>query len=150
MPQAAVEAANSEPGVIQLAAGTYRLSRPLVITRSGVVLRGDGVRALAGERLFLRPLQQQVCGRWLPALRAAHLLRPAPQTVPVAGCPHSLRANPPPDSRLPASLVSLLQEGETKILIDRSLADVYNATWTLDGSGELLSVGQLNPCVDLI
>ena len=30
-----------------------------------------------------------------------------------------------------------LQEGQTKILIDRSLADVYNATWTLDGSGQL-------------
>ena len=38
-------AANTDPGVIQLAAGTYRLSRPLVITRSGVVLRGEGVSA---------------------------------------------------------------------------------------------------------
>ncbi len=36
-------AANAEPGVIQLVAGTYRLSRPLVITSSGVVLRGAGV-----------------------------------------------------------------------------------------------------------
>ena len=35
---------------------------------------------------------------------------------------------------------SFTQEGETKILIDRSLADVYNATWTLDGSGTLKSL----------
>lgn len=35
---------------------------------------------------------------------------------------------------------SLAQEGQTKILIDRSLADVYNATWTLDGSGTLKSL----------
>lgn len=32
---------------------------------------------------------------------------------------------------------ALRQEGETRIVIDRSLADVYNATWTLDGSGAL-------------
>lgn len=41
--QAAVKAANADPGVIQLPAGTYRLTAPLVITSSGVVLRGDGV-----------------------------------------------------------------------------------------------------------
>ncbi|PRW20375.1 40S ribosomal S7 isoform A [Chlorella sorokiniana] len=70
--QAAVAAANAEPGIIQLPAGTYRLSRPLVVTGSGVVLRGEG-------------------------------------------------------------------EGQTKILIDRSLSDVYNATWTLDGDGNLKS-----------
>ena len=46
-------AANTQPGVIQLAAGTYRLSRPLVVTGSGVVLRGDGVRR-AGGRHALR------------------------------------------------------------------------------------------------
>lgn len=27
------------------------------------------------------------------------------------------------------------QEGQTRILIDRSLSDVYNGTWTLDGTG---------------
>ncbi|KAL4458163.1 hypothetical protein ABPG75_013028 [Micractinium tetrahymenae] len=40
--QSAVAAANKQPGVIQLPAGTYRLSRPLTITSAGVVLRGEG------------------------------------------------------------------------------------------------------------
>lgn len=29
----------------------------------------------------------------------------------------------------------LLQEGLTKIVVDRSLSEVYNGTWTLDGAG---------------
>ncbi len=42
-PQAALQAAQQAGGgVIFLPAGTYVLSRPLVITRSNVVLRGEG------------------------------------------------------------------------------------------------------------
>ncbi len=44
--QAAIAAANKKPGVVFLPAGTYRLSAPLMITRSGVVLRGAGVSML--------------------------------------------------------------------------------------------------------
>ena len=43
--QAAIAAANAAPGVVLLPAGTYRLARPLEVTASGVVIRGDGVRA---------------------------------------------------------------------------------------------------------
>lgn len=62
-PQAAVEAANKSPGLIQLPAGTYRLSKPLVITSSGVVLRGEGVSGRAGGLLLcIRKGAMRVCG----------------------------------------------------------------------------------------
>lgn len=41
--QAAVAAANVDPGPILLPAGTYLLSRPLAILSSNVTLRGEGV-----------------------------------------------------------------------------------------------------------
>lgn len=41
--QSAVAAASAEGGIIQLPAGTYLLSAPLLVTGSGVVLRGDAV-----------------------------------------------------------------------------------------------------------
>ena len=63
-------AANTDPGVIQLAAGTYRLSRPLVITRSGVVLRGEGVSSASAGR------SSALCVERLP-----------PARLPCAACP---------------------------------------------------------------
>lgn len=46
--QAAIAAANAEPGVVYLPAGTYRLEQPLEVTSSGVVIRGAGVSGRAG------------------------------------------------------------------------------------------------------
>ena len=45
--QDAIAAANDEEkgGIVYLPAGTYKLTRPLTIMRSNVVLRGDGVSA---------------------------------------------------------------------------------------------------------
>jgi hypothetical protein len=40
--EAAIEAANSEPGVVYFPPGVYRLTRPLQVTSSNVVLRGAG------------------------------------------------------------------------------------------------------------
>lgn len=50
--QAAMAAANAKPGVVLLPAGTYRLSQPLNITASGVVIRGEGV---SGTGCFCEP-----------------------------------------------------------------------------------------------
>ncbi|KAL4419397.1 hypothetical protein ABPG77_003371 [Micractinium sp. CCAP 211/92] len=43
--QAAVAAANSQPGVMYLPAGSYLLSKPLAVLSSGVVIRGAGENA---------------------------------------------------------------------------------------------------------
>ena len=48
--QDAVAAANDSPegGVVYLPAGRYRIDKPIVVSSSHVVIRGDGVRDLAG------------------------------------------------------------------------------------------------------
>lgn len=45
VPQDAVKAANDSPegGVVYLPAGRYRIDKPIVVSSSNVVIRGDGV-----------------------------------------------------------------------------------------------------------
>lgn len=65
--QAAIAAASRQPGVVLLPAGIYRISMPLTIAASGVVLRGAGVRRLVLLTVWRRERQQRNLGATLAA-----------------------------------------------------------------------------------
>jgi len=132
--QAAVAAANSQPGVVYLPAGTYRLTQPLLVTTSGVVIRGAGV---SGRALAVALYSLHLAGCLLHCF-ALHCVE-----VPVLLLPSQRLlllgpgSSPPllsPHSCLPSCFPSL-QEGSTRIAIPHSLSEVYPGSWAVDSQG---------------
>lgn len=123
-PQAAIRAANSDPGVVFFPPGVYRLTRPLQVTSSSVVIRGAGVRSCC------RSHSTGLCCLRLPgtAMAGRHCL-PA--------CPALWRQQPPPHCCFcRCTLFVSVQEGSTVIFVPLALADVFPGTWTARPDGE--------------
>ncbi len=109
--QAAVAAANSQPGVMYLPAGSYLLSKPLAVLSSGVVIRGAGVsrETKAGE--FELNAEEACCIASAASAHGAQTSRPCP-----AG----------------------LQENATRIVISQPLSAVYPNTRFESDQGGLI------------
>lgn len=122
--QAAVAAANANPngGVIFLPRGTYLLRTPLTITRSRVVLRGEGVSTASCQ-----PAAPGCACLWRwpsPGIPLLPLLPAAPAT---GWFGHLMHAPAP---------AGAVQEGKTIIFIPRSLSHVFQGTWAVYANGE--------------
>jgi hypothetical protein len=137
MLQAAVAAANVDPGVILLPAGTYVLSRPLAVTSCGVVLRGEGVSGPEGSCAGCRhdSCEQGSAVGWTAAeaepwqkvLVSAAIRCPALGQSALAGIVSTRGKG-----------LLFMQEDKTRVLIRKSLTDIFGGGWTANSAGALL------------